>query len=46
MRAAALSTADAHAGAATERMGLPLVVLLTGFLIFLFYPALVAVLQI
>jgi tight adherence protein C len=48
-RAAALRTrqltdAEADASAATERMSLPIVALFTGFLIFLGYPAVVAVL--
>jgi tight adherence protein C len=48
-RAAALRTrqltdAEAEASAATERMSLPIVALFTGFLIFLGYPAVVAVL--
>ena len=48
-RAAALRTrqitdAEAEASAATERMSLPIVALFTGFLIFLGYPAVIAVL--
>lgn len=40
-----LSAAEAQAASATERMGLPTVVLMTGFLIFTAYPAVVSVLQ-
>lgn len=39
-----LSAAEAEAASATERMGLPTVVLMTGFLIFTAYPAVVSVL--
>jgi tight adherence protein C len=39
-----LAAAEAHANAATERMALPIVALFTGFLIFLGYPAVAAVL--
>lgn len=39
-----LSTAEADAASATERMGLPTVVLMTGFLLFTGYPAVVSVL--
>ena len=40
-----LSAAEAQAASATERMGLPTVVLMTGFLIFTAYPAIVSVLK-
>jgi tight adherence protein C len=40
-----LSAAEADAASATERMGLPTVVLMTGFLIFTAYPAVVSVLH-
>jgi len=40
-----LSAAEADAASATERMGLPTVVLMTGFLIFTAYPAVTSVLQ-
>lgn len=40
-----LSAAEAQAASATERMGLPTVVLMTGFLIFTAYPAVVSVLK-
>lgn len=39
-----LSAAEAEAASATERMGLPTVVLMTGFLIFTAYPAVTSVL--
>ena len=40
-----LSAAEAEAASATERMGLPTVILMTGFLIFTAYPAVASVLQ-
>ncbi len=40
-----LSAAEAEAASATERMGLPTVVLMTGFLVFTAYPAVSSVLQ-
>ena len=39
-----LSAAEAEAASATERMGLPTVILMTGFLIFTAYPAIASVL--
>ena len=39
-----LSAAEAEAASATERMGLPTVILMTGFLLFIAYPAVVSVL--
>ena len=45
VRGRLLSAAAAEAASATERMGLPTVVLMTGFLIFTAYPAVVSVLQ-
>lgn len=43
MRARALADAEAAAQAATERMSLPVVVLLVGFIVFIGYPAVVRV---
>jgi Flp pilus assembly protein TadB len=40
-----LSAAEAEAASATERMGLPTVILMTGFLLFTAYPAVTSVLQ-
>ena len=45
VRGRLLSAAETKAASATERMGLPTVVLMTGFLIFTAYPAVVSVLQ-
>ena len=45
LRAHQLSEAEAKAGAATERMSLPLVLLLAGFLCFVGFPAVVRVLN-
>lgn len=39
-----LAAAEAHAASATERMALPTVILMTGFLLFVGYPAMVQVL--
>jgi Flp pilus assembly protein TadB len=44
LRQQQLTTAEGEANAATERMAMPVVALFTGFLIFLGYPAVVAVL--
>jgi Flp pilus assembly protein TadB len=44
LRARQLSDAEGEANAATERMALPIVALFAGFLIFLGYPAMAAVL--
>jgi tight adherence protein C len=43
MRTRALSDTERHAQAASERMALPIVVLMTGFVVFLGYPAVVHV---
>lgn len=43
MRVRALSDTERHAQAASERMALPIVVLMTGFVLFLGYPAVVHV---
>jgi Flp pilus assembly protein TadB len=40
-----LSAAEAEAAGASERMGLPTIVLMTGFLVFTAYPAIASVLQ-
>jgi tight adherence protein C len=45
LRARQLTDAEADASAATERMSLPVVALMAGFLIFLGYPAVAAVLS-
>lgn len=39
LRSRALSDAESHAQAATERMSLPIVVLMTGFMVFVVYPS-------
>lgn len=44
LRTRQITDAEAEASAATERMSLPIVALFTGFLIFLGYPAVIAVL--
>jgi Flp pilus assembly protein TadB len=43
LRAAQLAEVEAHAETVTERMSVPLVVLLTGFLIFIAYPGVVTI---
>jgi tight adherence protein C len=45
LRARLLSTAEAQAASATERMGMPTVLLMAGFLIFTCYPALAKVMD-
>jgi tight adherence protein C len=45
LRARLLAAAETRAASATERMGLPTVLLMTGFMIFTCYPALAAVLH-
>jgi Flp pilus assembly protein TadB len=45
LRARLLSTAEAKAASATERMGLPTVLLMAGFLVFTCYPALAKVMD-
>jgi Flp pilus assembly protein TadB len=45
LRARLLAAAEAKAASATERMGLPTVLLMTGFLLFTCYPALAQVLK-
>lgn len=45
MRTRALSDAERHAQAASERMSLPIVVLMAGFVVFLGYPAVMRVIQ-
>jgi tight adherence protein C len=45
LRARLLAAAEAKAASATERMGLPTVLLMTGFLLFICYPALAQVMK-
>jgi tight adherence protein C len=45
LRARLLAAAEAKAASATERMGLPTVLLMTGFLLFVCYPALAQVMK-
>ena len=45
LRARLLAAAEARAASATERMGLPTVLLMTGFLLFTCYPALAQVMK-
>jgi Flp pilus assembly protein TadB len=45
LRARLLAAAETRAASATERMGLPTVLLMTGFMIFTCYPALAAVMH-
>jgi Flp pilus assembly protein TadB len=44
LRIRALSDAESHAQAATERMSLPIVVLMTGFMVFVTYPSIARIL--
>jgi tight adherence protein C len=45
MRTRALSDAERSAQSASERMSLPIVVLMAGFVVFLGYPAVMRVMQ-
>ena len=45
IRTRALAETERHAHAASERMSLPLVILMAGFVIFLGYPAVMNVVQ-